>query len=269
MFRMRKILLLALTSVGLLAGDSLYLAIKANTTAMNYTETQNGSTLDTEKSNLFGKIGGFNIDGSVKIANNFLYADTTKLMVNYEYVSGNSNYVGSLLGSSSGYGSYTSSTANTIQRGQILLSQVNNTTYGNAMLNFGAGKRVWNRNLSSIQQEEYSWNYLIAGLGFDFNFGSSFTLGAIGYYQKALSPKMQYNSNTFNTNFNLGSTYGYRIEVPASLKITQYLSLVGSWSLDNWTINQSNTVTYNGASYLEPKSTTNNQSLSLGLALNF
>lgn len=266
---MKKLLAIAAFATSLFAGDSLYLAIKANTTAMNYTETRNGSTLDTEKSNLFGKIGGFNIDGSAKIANNFLYADTTKIILNYEYVSGDSNYVGSLLGSNAGYGSYTSTTSNTIQRGQILLSQINNTSYGNAMLNFGAGKRVWNRNLSSIQKEEYNWNYLIAGLGFDFNFGSNFTLGAAGYYQQAITPKMNYNSNSFNTNFNLGNTYGYRIEVPASYKITQYLSLVGSWTLDNWTINQSNSVTYNGASYVEPKSVTNNQSLSLGLALNF
>ncbi|MEY4505153.1 MAG: hypothetical protein RL154_1450 [Pseudomonadota bacterium] len=258
-----SLLLVSITSFA--ANDTFYLAVKANTMAMNYTETQGGATLDTEKSNLFGKIGGFNIDAYARVAQGFLMADATRIMLNYEYSNGNSNYTGSILGMGSSFGSYKDTTNNTIKRAQATISQVKYTPYGAAMLNLGIGNRTWNRNLSSSQTEDYVWNYLTAGLGFDFNLGSSFTLGALAYYQQAFSPTMQYNSSNFNNKFNLGSTNGYRIEVPASYKITQMFSVVGSWALDNWKINQSNSV--NG--YYEPPSTTNNQTLSLGLALKF
>ena len=254
---------LSISSFG--ASETFYVALKANTMSMNYSEKDNGNLLDTEKSKFFGNIGGYSIDGSANVAKGFLGSDATKLLLSYEYDEGNSNYTGSILGMGSSYGSYSDMTTNTISRVQAMVSQVKYTSYGQAMLNLGIGNRNWHRGLTSSQTEDYIWNYWLAGIGFDFNVGKSFTLGALGYYQRAWSPTMKYDSSTFNNTFNLGVTSGYRVEVPVSYQITQMFSIVGSWSLDNWSINKSNSV--NG--YFEPASTTNNQTLSLGLAAKF
>lgn len=62
-------------------------------------ERSDGAILDSERSKFGGKIGGYEIALSVKVADGAMGADKSEVTASYQRLSGKSEYVGLLLGS--------------------------------------------------------------------------------------------------------------------------------------------------------------------------
>jgi len=245
------------------SSELLTMSLKGVSMKKDYTETAGGSTLDTESSKFGGKIGGLEIAAAVKIANGALGGDKSEIGVVYQKLSGKSDYKGSILGSGLGYGSYMSQSSNKIREIELNWIESRRVPYGKTSFIFGIGDRLWERELTSSQKEDYKWKYGHVGLGLDFSIGKSAALGFYARYQRAVSPKMESKGGALSSTFDLGTTDGFRLEAPLSIAVTKNIDLVASYRYDYWKIKASNVI--NG--FYEPDSKTKNQLLTAGISI--
>jgi hypothetical protein len=244
--------------------EKLTMWLKGSSVKVDYTETDStGTTADTESTKLGGKINGFEVGAAVKVANGLIGGDSSKAQLIYSKNKGNSDYVGSIIGSGLGYGSALSTTKNDISAIELNWLESKSTSYGSANLRFGIGNRLWERTLSAAQKENYEWKYWHAGLGFDFIMAQRVTLGLNMRYQRAISPEMKASGTPINATFKLGTTDGYKLEIPMSIALTKNVDLIASYAYDYWNITASNVV----GGYYEPDSKTENIIASLGVAV--
>jgi len=273
----------------------------AKTSFYNYTERDdNDQILDTEKSNLFD-IGGVygSYDYKLKEIDTEYGSIAHYLNLYASVTAGDTDYTGSLLGSNEGFGSYTSTTANTFYDYQINLKRVQFFDTSSRYILVGFGYKEWERELSTSQVETYKYKFIqlavggetrvykdislgidiTAQYGFNAEMDASFSGGS--YQEKGTNKTVQ--SNPLNETFNLGDVYSYKVAAPLVIPIDEGLSFTTKLEYEFTSYGKSEIVTVpnyyqagftptgqgTSQSFYEPASQQKNWHLYAGLQLLF
>ena len=242
-----------------LMGDEF--EVTADFLQMDYMERDTlGYKLDGEKTR---GIAGFSIVSTWDTGHGWL-APQSALRLEYQRFNGTTDYTGSTLGGTGGYGSLKSKTSNTISDLGFVYQEGHD--YGNISLFIlaGAGYRLWERQLSTIQKEDYSFGYLQTGLGGWLKLAPELAVGFEGRYKAALSPQMR-DSYTGYT-YDLGNVNGLSLSLPIVYRLSDQWDMVTKYTYQRWDFEKSNSHSYNGNVYYEPDSITRNHILSIGLS---
>lgn len=257
-----SILLTLIISNTLLARDGMFsLSTALVGMNMDYREyDDNGAILDSEKSSLNEIIGSEFILNYTVVYKNKNYAE---LGIELLILGGETEYVGSYIGSNAGYGSLVSTTQNAISdiAGFYMYTHV----FDNGLdLGYGLalGHRSWERRLSASQVEVYYWYSVRPRVKLTYNF-SKFSVAALGEYQYGISPKM--SATGFSTDFSLGSANIAKLKVPLTYSLNEKVHFFIEYVYEHQTIEKSNV--QNG--FLEPDSTANNQYAKIGATFKF
>ena len=193
---------------------------------------------------------------------------------------GDTDYTGSILGSSQGYGSVTSTTANSFYELQTNLKRVCSYEKSSSYILLGLGYKEWERELSRSQIETYYYFFAQTAVGGDIKIYNAWVLGLDLTAQLAFNPRMDAdfssNGQGLNETFNLGTTYTYKLAVPLTIPINEQLSFVTKAEYEFTSIGRSNTVLVlnfpnpgDTNSFLEPDSQQKNWHLYAGFQLVF
>ncbi len=265
---------LLLSSTGVVAKD-LHHTYSFALVGMSMDYKEYGPQLLDSEASSFTDIGGFEVAYGYKISNE------SKINFSVMYATGYSDYVGSLLGSGSPYGSATSKTANNIVDTTLSYNRYNDLKNG-VTFNYGLGLayRYWERQLSASQIEGYEWFSLRPSIGLETSLLQSISLGMQVEYQYAINPKMSISANRDNqaTSLNLGAEDTWKISIPLRYNYNNKITFFTTYSLEYQKINASNSIDYilrdrNNNPYQdrihEPDSTAYNQYLKLGVAFKY
>ncbi|NOQ31328.1 MAG: hypothetical protein GQ570_09415 [Helicobacteraceae bacterium] len=252
---MKKILLASVLLSELLLASSLKIGVVG--VDMDYKEYVNGSVLDSEETSLSDLKG-------MEIA----YSDEINELMSYEiygsYILGDSKYVGALINSNAGYGSFTSSTANTfVDFGATLKATKSISKETELYLGIGVGRKDWQRDLSTTYTETYSWIYTAVSAGANYEINSAFDIGLDFTYKYALDPNM--HSSLTGHSYTLGGATSYAFGIPIVYKYSDTYEFFVENVIEVQDIKKSDSRT----GIQEPDSTTNNYYLKLGLVYNF
>lgn len=250
----RSLLLITLLGTASLFASEYSISVSADTTRFDYAETNSaGQLLDTEKAD-FGKVSGATISFEPRYQG--LYATAS-------YATGNTEYIGSILGSGNPYGSARGTTYNEIGDYNFGYKATarNFRSDFEMPVTFGVGYRRWLRQLG--YDETYDWGYYNFGIGLHYNMSSTMSIGADATYRKAFNAQMYENLHGYT--FNLNNVYGYKITVPFEMKLNPKFSTFVAYTYEYWNIGASNAV----GGYYEPDSETKNDTLSFGLKYYF
>lgn len=260
---MRSFLILLGTAPVLFAAPyTLELGLK--TILFDYTETSGSEVLDTENSD-FGKVAGGYARASAIILQEESYEDAVEFYG--MHTAGTTRYVGSLIGSDEGYGSFRSTTDNTYDEIQFNYARrYTTTTSFSQLVKLGLGYYEWERALSESQIEIYHWYFAQLTIGVDKRFQSGWSAGLEVTGRYAFDQKMDADlpGNT-NATFDLGNVYTFKANLPLSFPINDSLSLVTGAEVEYTEIGKSNVI--NG--FFEPDSEQTNWHLYLGGKLRF
>lgn len=273
---MKKIILFTLLANALQAGtyDNRF-EFGVKTTAYDYTETAlEGQILDTEKSSL-SEINGVYGSYDHKLKD---YTDDGHDVAYYLNVFasaqyGETDYVGSLLNSGLGYGSYKSTTLNTFYEFQANIKRLSKYDKNTLCATLGIGYKIWERELSSIQLETYRYLFAQASLMIDTKIYNDFTLGLELSGQIAYSPKMDADfssiTNPIHHTFDLGKVYSYKIATPLTFSLYEKINFTTKLEYEYVSIGRSDTVQIGLFNYYEPDSEQNNFSIYAGIEFIF
>lgn len=229
---------------------------------MDYREYDRvGILLDSEKSN-FSDITG------AEFAYRFFLDENTNIEVKFFGVSGETEYVGSYIGSGAGYGSVVSRTSNDVRDLCIGYNAANMTNYGVAMLGgVGLGYRYWQRSLSATQVELYEWYSLRARVGMRFYY-DNWTTSLLAEYQYGIKPTM--TATGIAEDFKLSSADIIKFSIPIRYTISQMVDISCSYVFEYQEIKESNVVyDSTGTGYVEPDSKAYNQYVTLGIIFKY
>lgn len=228
--------------------------------------------LDSEKSELYEMFGA-------AFRGSFVYTQMPNKLhefgVNYYFLHGETRYVGSLLLSGDGYGSYKGKTQNSID--DMSVDYTFRYLYAGALelqAGMGVGKHTWRRSLSLEQVELYYWYSLRPKLGLLYDFGA-LEAGFFVEYQHGILTKMDILENSENSlvSLDLGGANITKVILPLSYEMSEHFELLMSYIYEQQEITASNSAPYivGGESKMiyEPKSTAQNHYLQLGIALKF
>lgn len=241
--------------------------------SMDYREYDRESAiLDSEKSDLHEMYGS-----ELRFAYNEKQTQKSffELGVNLQTVGGNTEYVGSLLGSKLGYGSYVGSTYNFIY--DVSFDYIYNYAFENGFMikaGMALGYRSWRRELSASQIELYTWYSLRPQLGLSYVVDKT-QLSFLVEYQHGFETKMDILQNRENPRKSLDLGYAniVKISLPLTYSLSPSLDIFTSYVYEHQKIGASNSVKYivDGATHdvYEPKSSANNHYLKLGATLKF
>ena len=238
--------------------------------AMDYREydAQN-LILDSEKSD-YADITGF------ELGYDFYFAreqnSYSEIDCNFMFVAGDTEYVGALLTSGLGYGSYRGTTQNSIGDTDItyrynqLLNDSLTLSYG-----VGLGYRYWLRSLSATQEELYSWFSLRPSIGLDFKLLKGLSIAPVVEYQYGILPTM--HESIFNYEFKLSSADIFELSIPINYEINEKIDISFEYLFQQQKIEKSDVIyrNYGGTMYgfWEPDSRANNQYLKFGMAFKY
>lgn len=237
--------------------------------SMDYREyDDDAKILDSEKSTLSEILGGEVKLVYTKVLESDNYA---QLGIKFMYLSGETEYVGSLIGSGLGYGSYIGKTKN-----QILDTDIDymfTLAYNHGFeLSYGVGigYRSWRRELSPTQVEVYSWYSVRPKLGVAYNI-SDFYLGALIEYQYGIDTQMSINNS--DVVVTLGSANITRLTIPLKYKINKQWEIFAEYVIDLQTIEKSDIAYFSDGTSVygiwEPDSTAVNQYAKFGATFKF
>ena len=229
---------------------------------MDYREyDSSGDILDSEKSN-YSDIAGAEINYRYFLNSN------SNINVNILAIAGESNYVGSYIGSGLGYGSVESTTNNIVKDISIGYNAKNNINRNFAFLGgVGFGYRYWQRELSSTQIEEYTWFSARINVGLEF-FYKNFTSSLIAEYQYGINPEM--SATGFDDSFDLSSANIVKLSLPIRYKINRNFDITCAYVFEYQKIEESNVLYDSTATgYVEPDSTAYNQYIKVGMIFKY
>ncbi|WP_428738126.1 hypothetical protein [Sulfurimonas sp.] len=230
---------------------------------MDYREyDDSGTLLDREKTNML-----LGIDLSYKSiveCDNEMCSDVTFFLSAY---SGDSDYTGSLISSSLGYGSYTSTTFNALYDVGVEYKNKHNLRYFNFIYGIGIGFHSWYRELSDSQNELYSWFYLMPEIGVSKDIFSDMNLGINMKYKYGLSPTMKLN--LISQEFKLGGAEVVDIEIPLIYRLNNQVDIYTSYTYSHQSIDKSDEIIIDAYKYWEPRSSTNDHYLKLGVTIKY
>ncbi len=233
--------------------------------SMDYREYDiQGVLLDSEESD-YGDITGVEAALTHSFAHQRGFYAKVELRLSRLY--GQSVYKGSVLGSGDPYGSVVSVTDNTVTQGALMLKGVYLLSQSvNLKAGIGIGKYEWERTLSSIQNEIYTWYplELLAGGSFRFEEADAFDFDGELFYKRGLSPVM--SATNIPEEFKLGGVecYGFRLHL--LYKLESRLHLVLGYEYEYQKIKRSNVV---AGGYYEPDSEDSRSTLKAGLQYAF
>jgi hypothetical protein len=226
-----------------------------------------GNVLDSESSSVID-IYGLKIGASYKYKiNSRFYA---KVEYAYEYLNGDSDYVGSELGEDKPYGSLKATTKNTIQNSDLDLKGI---YLFNKNINFklllGYTYHQWERELSSYQVETYKWDMIKFGLGSVFRFerlrNISFDITAL--YAQDFSSRMDISNPS--AALNLGAVRYYEFDSYVIYTINSSFDIAFGYIIRKQEIDKSDIVKTDIGYILEPDSEDFQQYIKLGIIYNF
>jgi len=268
------LILLVFLSTSLLAKESGFtLSTALIGMSMDYREYDDkGVILDSEMSSFTGIVGSeFILEYTDVYNNNYL-----QYGIKISLLGGETDYVGSLINSGLGYGSYLSTTQNSIIDTSIFYMYTN--TFPNGLdLGYGIGfaYHSWERALSASQIEVYKWYSIRPKISLTYNF-SAFSIGARLEYQYAINPQMDILANYENSSdatVNLGSANIVQVVLPVKYKINDRVLLFIEYVYEKQVIAKSDSTPYvingNTETIYEPDSTANNQYAKIGATFKF
>ncbi len=234
---------------------------------MDYREyDENNVLLDSEKSSFSEMMGA-------EFEYRYFLDDSINLELKVLTLSGNTNYVGSLIGSNQGYGSSASTTINDIRDISFMYNAKQISDFDvNMLCGLGGGYRFWQRQLSASQVEQYDWYSLRGNIGLEYNLETSVILKVLLEYQYGITPSMK--TNGIDGSFKLGSADILQISVPLRYNISQHFSLTCEYLYEYQKIMKSNYLsgTVNGIysdRWHEPDSRASNQYLKVGMIFKY
>ena len=236
--------------------------------SMDYREyDRSGKILDSEMSSFTEMLG-------VDIGMSFLMYQTsdasTKLQTNLITLSGNTDYVGSLLDdpTCSEYGCHKSRTVNNIIDFDVKIIRTKILTQAlevNYLL--GLGYHYWDRQLSVSQVEGYEWYSLRAGVGLGYQISQKFKIATDLEYQYGFKHTMTSSYPVLDVT--LGSADIMKLSIPLRYTLNNKMDFIMSYIYEIQEIGASNvqTASYKGTyrPFYEPQSTAKNQYIKIGL----
>lgn len=258
---MKKLAIGILLMGGVLCAQSSIWNVSYSGLKMDYREYNRADAiLDSEKSDSFG-IGG--LDTSLETTLSTRGTSRTSVVMSYLMMQGETQYVGSILGSGNPYGSLVSKTQNTIYQPEMYLKQSWIDSNSELYMGLGGGYRFWERELSATQIEDYEWYYWKANMGVLYNLRNNLSMGGEVSYTKAFSPKM--TSSNPALVFTLHNVYSYGLSIPIVYKVNDRIGLRFESRFEQINIDDSDA----NSGYYEPRSTTNNIYTKLGVDFHF
>lgn len=231
--------------------------------SMDYSEyLSSGELFDTEKSDFSGIVG---VElGLTKIlpTESRNYA---QVGISYMSLAGETQYIGGIIGSGLGYGSYLSGTLDNIIDTEIeyvytsILENDFEISYG-----IGAGYREWRRELSATQIEIYSWYSLRPKIALTYKY-NDFSVAACLEYQYGLNPEMSFDIPGTYAVLTLGAANITKLTLPLKYKYSNKINLFSEYVYEKQIIEKSNVV----EGWLEPRSEAYNQYLKFGAEFKF
>lgn len=259
---MKKLAVSMLLVSQVLLAESVIWNISYTGLHMDYREyDRNNQILDSEISDSFG-IGG--IDTSLEMKLGQSGDSRTSVVMSYFMISGETEYVGSYLGSGNPYGSLVSKTQNTIYQPEIYIKQALVDASHELYVGIGGGYRFWKRELSAAQVEDYEWYYWKANLGALYKLKNNFSIGAEASYTHAFSPKMTASGNP-PLEFNLHNVYSYGLSIPIVYRLNNRMAVRVENKFEKINISDSDV----NSGYYEPRSTTKNIYTKIGIDFHF
>ncbi|MBT5934709.1 hypothetical protein [Sulfurimonas sp.] len=242
--------------------------------SMDYREYDNNIILDSEISTpKTGVMRGADLGLTyTEVLGNGIY---TQINGYFNLLSGETEYVGSLLDSSQGYGSYVGVTKNILFDTGVDYQFISVLSHGYS-LNFGIGTgyRAWRRELSPSQVEVYKWLSIRPQVGTTYS-SPIFSLGVNLEYQYGIHPEMAILANSENSDItvNLGSADIIQLSIPFKIRLDKSLDLFFEYIYEYQTIEKSDTAPYilGGVekTIYEPASTAHNSYVKLGVVFKF
>ncbi|MBA1433127.1 MAG: hypothetical protein FAF04_05950 [Epsilonproteobacteria bacterium] len=229
---------------------------------MDYCEyDREGVLLDSEKSN-FTDITG------AELQYRYFLDDFSNFALNIMEIEGNTEYIGSYIGSGTGYGSVVSTTSNIIRDISLGYNAKNLLSFKIMVLSgLGIGYRYWQRKLSSTQVEVYEWYSLRANVGIQF-MHKNLTASFIAEYQHGIKPTMR--ATGIADDYELSSANITKLSLPIRYMISNNIDLTCAYVFEYQKIKESDVVFDSiGNGYIEPDSTAYNQYLKVGIVFKY
>ncbi len=266
----KKLVVISLLSSAVWAQQPFSLHLFATGMSMEYKEYgTDGTLLDSEEATL-GDIGGVDVGAGYTYSHENGFYSVFEF--DYQKVSGSTTYKGSRLGSGDPYGSVISTTQNRLKDLRFMFKELYAlNSFVTLKAGVGYGHHSWERELSVIQLETYSWDYLrvVAGGAFRFDSASKLSFDVFAAYEYAFLPIMSTDINGVDADFELGGVQCYEIDLYAMYDLGRGFYLVGGFILKQQDITESNVVTTGLGSYYEPQSKDNQQFYKLGITYRF
>jgi len=232
---------------------------------MDYKEYAHGVLVDSEKSS-FSQMQGYELFYKYNL--NIEEDSYSTLDFRVTYLWGETDYSGSYLSNSGGYGSVLSTTDNEIVDSVLDFSHTYRTTKSTEMaFGLGIGYRYWDRKLSAAQEEFYEWFSLRPNISLSY-FLSKLKLSASLEYQYGIKPKL--TASNVSGNFNLGSADITEGSLSANYDFSDTFAMYGSYTYAYQVIKASNVVyDSSGNGYVEPDSKAVNQYIRFGVLFKY
>jgi hypothetical protein len=191
----------------------------------------------------------------------------SKVKLSFLGIQGDTDYIGAYLGSGLPYGSLRSTTKNKIYDLNIEGSKVLNFEVANIVYGIGLGYHSWYRELSSYQNERYTWFYVAPIIGVSKDIIKGLNIAASIQYKYGLRPKMV--ANAITNEFKLGGVNTLQINIPVRYELNEYIDIFTEYVYVNQKIKKSDLVLQSGYFFYEPKSTDNQNYLKVGISFKY
>ncbi|WP_304545466.1 hypothetical protein [Sulfurimonas microaerophilic] len=253
---------LALLYSSLYAGSGSY-SISLVNMEMDYREyDENGLILDSEQSNaILGFELGYDLDLSCSAYG------CSNLGFRFSGITGRSDYVGSYIDSGLPYGSLQSTTFNILYDLSVDYTLKKEFSAIDLIYGAGVGYHAWYRELSSTQNELYSWFYVTPVVGISKEVIDNFNIGLIAKYKYGIAPTMI--ANTISDEFKLGSANTFELSIPVEYSYTDEVNFCIEYVYSRQVIDKSNEITVGTYRYWEPDSTTNDKYIKIGAIIKY
>ncbi|WP_456323386.1 hypothetical protein [Hydrogenimonas sp.] len=232
----------------------------------------NGNFLDGETSD-FSDISGIEIALRFDTTSASLNTMGSYLKLLFFYARGSSKYEGFLSNQSIDNIHYSGTTDAQIYTGELRVAAEKIRDDHTFSAFAGAGYRHWQRDLDNHEgygyEEAYKWPYILIGIGAKWSIDAAWSIGTSFYYQHAIDPKLDASLDGKIT-LDLGTTEGFHLDIPLTWNFSRRFFIEGNYAYDYWNIDESN-VAYgsSGQAYIEPRSATKNQIISLRIGYGF
>ena len=259
---MKLLVIVLLFAITALYGSNSYSVALVNM-GMNYTERDDsGNFLDSEKAN---SILGYELRYDFDTGCNSDICSNLELR--FLGLNGKSDYKGFYLVSHEPTPPTT--TSNTIYDMSMDYSYIKPFSIFELLYGVGFGYHFWYRELSSIQNETYSWFYITPIVGMNVNLIHNLQLGIHLKYKYGIDPTME--ANLINGSFYLGGADTLECTIPMRYTINKKVDVFIDFVVLKQSIEKSNYLidrNYNSPVY-EPSSTDYQQYIKIGATIKY